>query len=155
MPSIPRAGTANHDRPIGSINTIGNILLEAMRPLEVRITDILLEVDKAIGFSDAFSHLRTGAPCADRVGLLNVLLAEGLNLGLRQMAEEWNTHDYWQLSRLARWHVESEAMDQALAMVIAAQGKLPISRFWGKGTTASGRWPVLPIGTTGRGHEHD
>ncbi|RVO46330.1 hypothetical protein, partial [Sinorhizobium meliloti] len=32
VPSIPRAGTANHHHPIGSINTIGNILLEAMRP---------------------------------------------------------------------------------------------------------------------------
>ncbi|MFP8760826.1 hypothetical protein ACLH2F_34995, partial [Klebsiella grimontii] len=34
-----------------------------------------------------FTHLRTGAPCRDRIGLLNVLLAEGLNLGLRKMAE--------------------------------------------------------------------
>ncbi len=36
------------------------------------------------------------------------------------MAEASNTHDYWQLSRLARWHVESEALDQALAIVVAA-----------------------------------
>ncbi len=43
------------------------------------------------------------------------------------MAEASNTHDYWQLSRLARWHVESEGMNQALAMVVAAQGKLPMS----------------------------
>ncbi|MEH8765289.1 Tn3 family transposase [Klebsiella pneumoniae] len=33
--------------------------------------------------------------------MLNVLLAEGLNLGLRKMAEATNTHDYWQLARLA------------------------------------------------------
>jgi hypothetical protein len=31
------------------------------------------------------------APCRDRIGLLNVLLAEGLNLGLRKMAEATNT----------------------------------------------------------------
>ncbi|WP_275354018.1 Tn3 family transposase [Klebsiella pneumoniae] len=74
---------------------------------------------------------RTEAPCRDRIGLLNVLLAEGLNLGLRKMAEATNTHDYWQLSRLARWHVESEAMNRALAIVVAAQGKLPMSRVWG------------------------
>ncbi|PAT70459.1 Tn3 family transposase, partial [Klebsiella pneumoniae] len=80
---------------------------------------MLLEVDAALGFTDAFTHLRTGAPCRDRIGLLNVLLAEGLNLGLRKMAEATNTHDYWQLSRLARWHVESEAMNQALAIVVA------------------------------------
>ncbi|PAU40783.1 Tn3 family transposase, partial [Klebsiella pneumoniae] len=91
------------------------------------------------------------APCRDRIGLLNVLLAEGLNLGLRKMAEATNTHDYWQLSRLARWHVESEAMNQALAIVVAAQGKLPMSRVWGMGTSASSdgqfsrqRWHAKP-----------
>ena len=51
---------------------------------EIRITDLLLEVDDAIGFTEAFTHLRTGVPCKDRVGMLNVLLAEGLNLGLSQ-----------------------------------------------------------------------
>ena len=35
---------------------------------EVRITDILLGVDAATGFTDAFTHLRTGAPCKDRIG---------------------------------------------------------------------------------------
>lgn len=32
-----------------------------------RITDLLLEVDAATGFTEAFTHLRTGAPCADRI----------------------------------------------------------------------------------------
>lgn len=53
----------------------------------VRITDLLQEVDDNIGFTEAFTHLRTGVPCRDRIGLLNVLLAEGLNLGLSKMAE--------------------------------------------------------------------
>jgi len=29
----------------------------------VRITDLLLEVDDEIAFTDAFMHLRTGSPC--------------------------------------------------------------------------------------------
>ncbi|WP_407695342.1 hypothetical protein [Sphingobium cloacae] len=37
-------------------------------------------------FPRPFTHLRTGAPCRDRIGLMNVLLAEGVNLGLRKMA---------------------------------------------------------------------
>ena len=78
---------------------------------EVRITDLLLEVDRATGFTDAFAHLRTGAPCKDRIGLLNVLVAEGINLGLAKMAEASNTHEYWELARLSRWHIESEAMN--------------------------------------------
>lgn len=104
---------------------------------EVRITDLLIQVDAKTNFTEAFTHLRTGVPCKDNIGLLNVLLAEGLNLGLRKMAEASNTHDYWQLSRLSRWHVESEAINNALAMVVEAQAQLPISQFWGMGITAS------------------
>ena len=110
----------------------------------IRITDLLLEVDADIGFTDAFTHLRTGVPCTDRIGLMNVLLAEGLNLGLSKMAGATNTHDYFQLSRLSRWHVESEAMTRALAMVIEAQSSLPMARFWGAGQTASSDGQFFP-----------
>ena len=78
---------------------------------EARITDILLEVDDATRFTEAFTHLRTGEPCRDRIGLLNVLLAEGINLGLRKMAEATTTHGFWELMRIARWHVEGDAFD--------------------------------------------
>ena len=73
---------------------------------DARITDILIEVDDATRFTEAFTHLRTGSPCRDRIGLLNVLLAEGINLGLRKMAEATTTHGFWELMRIARWHVE-------------------------------------------------
>ena len=126
------------------------LILDLYRRLPVaRITDILIEVDDAIGFTEAFTHLRTGAPCEDKIGLLNVLLAEGLNLGLRKMAEASNTHDYWQLSRLARWFVESEAMNQALATVVEAQGKLTMASYWGMGTSASSDGQYFPAARQG------
>lgn len=126
------------------------LILDLYRRMpSVRITDMLLEVDAALGFTDAFTHLRTGAPCRDRIGLLNVLLAERLNQGLHKMAEATNTNNYWQLSRLARWHVESEAINQALAMVVAAQGKLPMSRVWGMGTSASSDGQFFPTARHG------
>ena len=83
---------------------------------EARITDILLEVDDATRFTEAFTHLRTGEPCRDRIGLLNVLLAEGINLGLRKMAEATTTHGFWELMRIG-----------------------PLAR--GKATRSTGRWP--------------
>ena len=110
----------------------------------VRITDLLQEVDDDIGFTEAFTHLRTGVPCKDRIGLLNVLLAEGLNLGLSKMAEATSSHDYFQLSRLSRWHVESDAINRALAKVIEAQTNLPMAQFWGGGTTASSDGQFFP-----------
>ncbi|MCR5860142.1 Tn3 family transposase [Mesorhizobium sp. J428] len=126
------------------------LILDLYRRMpEVRITDILLDVEAATGFADAFTHLRTGAPCQDKIGLLNVMLAEGLNFGLRKMAEASNTHDYWQLSRLSRWHVDSDAIDQALAMVVAAQGRLPMAQFWGMGTSASSDGQFFPTARQG------
>jgi TnpA family transposase len=116
----------------------GAMVLDLYKRLpEIRVTDLLLEVDDEVGFTEAFTHLHTGVPCKDRIGLLNVLLAEGLNLGLSKMAGATNTHDYFQLSRLSRWHVEGEAMSRALAKVIEAQSALPMARFWGAGQTAS------------------
>ena len=111
---------------------------------EIRVTDLLLEVDDEVGFTEAFTHLHTGVPCKDRIGLLNVLLAEGLNLGLSKMAGATNTHDYFQLSRLSRWHVENEALSRALAKVIEAQSALPMARFWGAGQTASSDGQFFP-----------
>jgi len=102
-----------------------------------RITDLLLEVDERTGFSEAFTHLRTGAPCSDRIGLMNVLLAEGVNLGLRNMAAATNTHSFWELLRIARWHVEGSAYDRALAMIVEAHAALPMAAFWGQGQSAS------------------
>src|SRR3546814_8087918 len=46
---------------------IEDLVLDLYRRLPpVRITDLLLEVDTALGFTDAFTHLRTGVPCGDR-----------------------------------------------------------------------------------------
>lgn len=111
---------------------------------DVRITDLLQEADDDIGFTEAFTHLRSGVPCKDKTGLLNVLLAEGLNLGLSKMAEATNTHDYFQLSRISRWHIESDAINRALSMVIDAQSKLPMAQFWGAGDTASSDGQFFP-----------
>ena len=126
------------------------LVLDLYRRLpEVRITDILLGVDAATGFTDDFTHLRTGALCQDRIGLLNVLLADGLHLGLSKMAEASNTHDFFQLSRLSRWHIESEAVDRALAMVIEGQAQLLMARYWGLGLTASSDGQFFPAARQG------
>lgn len=100
-------------------------------------------------FTDAFPHLRTGAPCKDRIGLLNVLLAEGINLGLSKMAEASNTHEYWELMRLSRWHIEGDAINRALAMVVEAQAQLPMARHWGLGLTASSDGQFFPTARQG------
>ena len=80
---------------------------------EVRTADLLLDVDKSMGFTDAFTCPRTGAPCNDIIGLLDVILAVGLNLGLSKMATASNARDFFdffRLSRLSRWRAQSGAV---------------------------------------------
>ena len=143
---VIRDGGLNIDRLTAEApEGVDELILDLYKRLpETRITDLLVEVDDAVGFTDAFVHLRTGAPCKDRIGLLNVLLAEGINLSLGKMADSTNTHDYWELMRLSRWHVEGEAFARALEMVVEAQAKLPMAVFWGPGTTASSDGQFFP-----------
>ena len=109
-----------------------------------KITDILQDVAEATNFTEAFTHLRTGAPCKDIIGLLTVLLAEGLNVGLSKMADATISHEYSQLSRLSRWYVEGDAIREALAIVLDAQSKLPMAPYWGSGQTSSSDGQFFP-----------
>lgn len=128
----------------------GALTLDLYRRLPmVRITDVVLEADKAIGFTDAFSDLRTGAPCRDQIGLLSVLLADGLNLGLKTMAAATGAHSFWELIRIARWHVEGDAYARALAMIVEAQSALPLAKIWGASETASSDGQFFPGGGPG------
>src|SRR5512134_262389 len=114
-----------------------------------RITDILMQTDEAIGFTETFTDLRTGAACRDRIGLLSVLLADGINLGLKKMAAATGAHSFWELIRIARWHVEEDAYRRALAMVVEAHAGLPMARFWGAGHTASSDGQFFSAGGAG------
>ena len=105
---------------------------------EVSITDILREVDADTGFTDSFTHIHTGSPCSDKVGLLNVLLAGGINMGLKKMALCSSSHtSVWSLMRISSWYVTSESMTDALAVIIEKHKNLPLSATWGDGMTSS------------------
>ena len=92
----------------------------------------------------------TGSPCRDRIGLLNVLLAEGIN---PRPAQDGRSHDHARVlgidAHRARWHVEGEAYDRALSMLVEAQAALPMAAVWGTGRTASSDGQFFPAG--GRG----
>jgi TnpA family transposase len=117
---------------------------------QVSVTEILREVDEDTGFADSFTHIHTGSPSADRIGLLNVLLAGGINMGLKKMAVCSSSHtSFWSLMRISSWYVSHEAMTDALAVIIEKHRKLPLSAVWGDGTTASSDGQFFPAGGTG------
>ena len=117
---------------------------------QVSITDILREVAEETSFTDSFAHIHTGSPCTDIVGLLNVILAGGINMELKKMALCSSSHSsFWPLMRIANWHVSSESMSDALSIIIDKHRNLPLSGVWGKGLTSSSDGQFFPSGGSG------
>ena len=103
----------------------------------IRITEMLLEVDRWTGFSRHFTHLKSGEPPSDPTLLLTAVLADGINLGLSKMAEACPDASYAKLSWLAAWHIRDETYTKALAELVNAQHQQPLSQVWGEGNTSS------------------
>ena len=115
----------------------GDLVLDLYRRIpDARITDILLEVDDATRFTEAFTHLRTGAPCRDRVGFSTCCSPKGSTSVCARWPMRRPRTGSWELMRIARWHVEGEAFERALSMVVEAQAALPMATFWGTGRAA-------------------
>jgi len=103
----------------------------------VKITELLLEVDRWTGFTRHFSHLKNGEVAADKNLLLTAILADAINLGLTKMAEACPGTTYAKLSWLQAWHIRDETYSAALAELVNAQFRQPFAEFWGDGTTSS------------------
>jgi len=117
----------------------------------VKITDLLLEVDRWCDFARHFTHLRTDQPTKDRPALLTIVLADAINLGLSKMAESCPGSSFHKLDTLRAWHVRDETYAKALAELVNYQHQLPFAAHWGGGTrhppTASAIPSVAAVST--------
>ena len=125
--SVLRVERTEGAAPDGAADLVADLY---RRMPDARITDILLEVDDATRFTEAFTHLRTGA--ARRNGGATDSEERGSEDGLAPKGQ-----------------LEGDAFDRALAIVVEAQAALPMAAFWGTGRTASSDGQFFPAG--GRG----
>lgn len=116
----------------------------------LKITELLLEVDSWIGFTQHFTHLKNDVPAEDKNLLLSVILADGINLGLRKMSESCPGSTYAKLSWLQAWHIRDETYSTALSELTNAQFYQPFSKYWGDGTTSSSDGQNFRAGGQGR-----
>lgn len=103
----------------------------------IKITDLLLEVDGWTGFSQHFTHLKSGALAKDKTLLLTTILTDAINLGLSKMAESYPGTTAAKLTWLQAWYIRDETYARALAELVNAQFRHPFAAHWGKGTTSS------------------
>ena len=103
----------------------------------IRITDLLIEVDRWTGFASAFTHLRTGREAGSRQALFSALLAEGTNMSLTRMAEAAQGPSVRQLAWTADWHIRPETYANALARIVDAQHRHPLAAWFGESVVAS------------------
>ncbi len=103
----------------------------------VRITELLLEVDRWTGYTQSFSHLRSGRPPPETQALLSVLLADGTNMSLTRMAEASQGFSVRQLAWTADWHVRAETYSHALAKIVNMQHRHPLAARFGETIVSS------------------
>ncbi|PWI32851.1 Tn3 family transposase [Vibrio albus] len=127
--------------------------VSALMP-KVKITELLLEVDRWTDFSRHFTHLKGGQPASDRVMLMTAVLADGINLGLTKMASSCPGTSYAKLSWLQAWHVRDDTYSKALAELTNAQHQHHFSQWWGDGTTSSSDGQRFNAGGRGESKGH-
>ena len=113
----------------------------------VKITDVLLDVDEWINFTDKFIHLKSNEISKDKMQLLTAILADGINLGLTKMSESCPSASYSQLSWLQSWYIRDETYRAALAKIVNAQFRQPFAAHWGEGTTSSSDGQRFRVGS--------
>ena len=115
----------------------------------LKITDLLLEVDRWTDFTRHFTHLRAETPAQDRALLLTVILADAINLGLTKMAEACPGATVSRLDTLRAWHIRDETYAQGLAELVNTQHRAPCAAYWGAGTTSSSDGQHFKVGGQG------
>lgn len=116
----------------------------------IKITDLLVEVNTWVPFTEYFTHLKTGLPAKEIQGLLTVILSEGINLGLTRMADASPGYSSQELSWIEDWYVRDECYSRALAELVNYHHSQELVNSWGDGTTSSSDGQHFTLGSVAK-----
>jgi TnpA family transposase len=112
-------------------------LAKTMR--RIRLPDLLIEVDNALGFTRHFlPPTQRQDPSPENVcAVLAAVMAHGCNIGSFTMAQLVPDVTYEQLKRVGDWQLTEEAQRSGLAELVDAIAGLDTSLRWGEGKTSA------------------
>lgn len=112
----------------------------------VKITDLLVEVNRWTDFTSHFTMLRQGTPTKDKEALFAALLAEATNLGEVKIAEATPGMTYGRIAQVIDNCFRESTFADSLAQLVNAQHKQEMTTLWGQGTTSSSDGQHFPVG---------
>ena len=112
--------------------------IEGALPL-VRIEDLLMQVDRWCGFTQAFRRPGERMPRIPHFAktLLATLIAHGTNLGIATMAHSVEDVTADMLQDMSQWCLREDTLKAANAILVNFHHRLPLSAVWGDGTVSS------------------
>ncbi|MGG2067481.1 Tn3 family transposase [Bacillus sp. S14(2024)] len=121
--------------------------LYSMLP-RIKLTDLLLEVANWTEFEQQLVHASTNrSPKGEEmIACLAAIMAMGTNVGLTKMAEATPDISYRQLANASQWRLYDDALQRAQSVLVNFQHRLPLSSYWGDGTTSSSDGMRVQIG---------
>jgi len=107
-----------------------------------QLSDLLLETHGWTGFLQSFTRLTTGRAITEadtkaQVALLACLMAEGCNIGLRDMAVNNPGLNFELMDEVKAGYLREETLAKATATLVNFQLQQPLAETWGQGETSS------------------
>lgn len=115
----------------------------------VDITDVMLAVDKATGFSQTLEHRSGSRQDPDMLSFYACILAQGCNLGFAYMARSSGL-DYHALRAYSDAYLTEDNLKNALTILVDQHHALPFSDRWGSGMLSSSDGQRFPMTRTGK-----
>jgi len=103
----------------------------------IEITDLLVEVDIWIKFTDQFTYLHSDMVFTDKKALFAAILSDRINLGHKKMADACADISVGRFRSASDWYIRDENYANALAQITNHHHQTSMVKNWGDGTTSS------------------